>query len=146
MQIIKGEYRQAWVLLNKSYQLDNNNYYAWFYKALIAYYMKEYDDTLSKLNEAENRITHRYQKKHVTRQRMRVAKKTGDKELTEKMYKKNIEDFPENAYMYGNYASFLLDNDRPEESVIYYEKAISISPYQQAINSLEEAKQKVVNK
>ena len=140
--IIKNEYRKAWDLLNKSHQLDNNNYYAWFYKALIYYYMKGYDDSLPNLDEAEKHITHRYQKKLITRQRQRVARKQGNKVLEEKMYKKNIEDFPENAYMYGNYASFLLNNDRPRESVIYYEKAISIKPYPKAIEKLEEAKRK----
>lgn len=142
MLIIKNEYRKAWEFLNKSYQLDNSNYYAWFYKALISYYMKGYDDTLSNLDEAEKHITHRYQKKFITRQRQRVARKQGDKALEEKMYKKNIEDFPENAYMYGNYANFLLKNGRPRESVVYYEKAISITPYPNALNKLEEAKRK----
>jgi len=140
--IIKKEYRKAWKLLNKSYQLDKSNYYSWFYKGIIDYYMKGYDDSLSNLDEAEKLITHRYQRKLITRQRQRIARKQGDKNLEERMYKKNIEDFPKNAYMYGNYASFLLKNSRPKESVFYYEKAISIAPYQKAVNKLKEAKKK----
>lgn len=104
--------------------------------------MKGYKDAVSNLDEAESQITHKYQKKLITRQRQRVARKLGDKVLEERMYKKNIDDFPENAYMYGNYASFLLKNGRPEESVVFYEKAISISPYTRALKKLEEAKRK----
>ena len=142
VMIIKQEYKKAWHLLNKAYKLDKSNYYTWLYKSLIGYYMKAYDDALSNLDEAEKHITHRYQNKMVTRQRQRVARRVGDKALEEKMYKKNIDDFPDNPYMYGNYASFLLRNDRPKESVFYYEKAISITPYPRAVEKLKEAKRK----
>lgn len=141
--IIKGEYRKAWDHLNTAYQLDNSNFYAWFYKALVFYYKQGYDKALENLDEAEALITHRYQIKMVTRQKGNVARQTGDTALEEKMYKKNIEDFPQNAYMYGNYGSFLLRNNRPKEAVHIYEQAIAISPYPQARKMLEKAKKEL---
>lgn len=146
MEIIKAEYRKAWELLNQAYRVDNENFYAWFYKAIIHVKKKGYDEAWTYLDEAEKRISHRYQMKLVTRERQGVARKKGDVLLEERMYKKNIEDFPENAYMYGNYGSFLLRNGRPEESIIYYEKAIAITPYPLALKKLKEAKTKANGK
>lgn len=142
IKIIQKKYREAWDLLNQSYRLDNENFYAWFYRALIHYYMKGYEDAWTHLDEAQERVTERYQKKLVTRQRQRIARKQGNKVLEEQMYKRNIEDFPDNPYMYGNYASFLLANKRYKESVDFYEKAIAIKPYPRALSKLEEAKKK----
>ena len=140
MYIIKKEYRKAWGELNTSYALDNNNFYAWFYKGLVYYYMKGYEKAVVNLDEAEKNIIHRYHKKLVTRQRQRVARKMGDKELEEKMYKKNIQNFPDNAYMYGNYAGFLFRNKRYEKAAEFYEKAINIKPYAHAQGQLIKAK------
>ena len=58
--IIKKEYKKAWTLLNKSYEINNNNFYTWYYKGLIDFYIKRYNNSLSNLNQGEKLITHRY--------------------------------------------------------------------------------------
>ncbi|WP_133297426.1 tetratricopeptide repeat protein [Motiliproteus coralliicola] len=142
VMIIKQQYREAWNSLNTAYQRDNNNFYAWFYKGIIGYYMKDYDRALSHFDKAQTLTTKRYHQKLVTRQKQRVARGQGNKLLEEQLYIKNINDYPDNAYMYGNYAHYLLKNNRPSESVTYYKKAISIKPYRQALKMLIVAEEK----
>lgn len=138
--IIKSEYKQAWEFLNKAHQIDKDNYYVWLYKSLIYYYMRDYEHALLTLENAEMLVQHKYHNKFITREKQRIARKTGNKELEESMYKKNIENFPDNAYMYGNYGAFLYRNKRYAEAVEYYSKAVSIKSYPNAVEWLEKSK------
>ncbi len=137
--IIQKKYKKAWFELNKAYQLNNASFYTWYYKAVINYYMKDYTKAASHLDEAEPFRLHNYQKRFITRIRQKVARAVGNKKLEEAMYLRNINDFPESAYMYGNYGNFLLKNKRYNESIEYYKKAIQINPYNLAKRQLEKA-------
>lgn len=140
--IIKGNYKKAWMILNKAYKLDEKSFYAWFYRGVISRLMQDYERAEKNFIEAQNNISHKYQKKLVTRQRQYAAEAAGDHEKEEEMLLLNIADFPRNAYMYGNYANFLYRFQRYEEAVDFYVKAIAITPYGNAIKWHKKAKEK----
>lgn len=143
-QIIKGNYKKAWYTLNKAYELDNDNFYPWYLRGVISYFMRDYKKAEELFLESEKKSEFKYQRKLVTRYRQKVARKKGNYSKEEKLLQKNIRENPDNAYMYSHYAGFLKRQKRYKEAIKYYEKAIDIKPYNNAIRQLEELK-KVVN-
>ncbi len=145
IQIINGDLKGAWLTLNKAYEIDPQDFYPWYYRAVISVRMKDFKRADSLLNEAEARSARFYQKSWVAGRRINVAKLIGDEDGIEQAYKKSIEIDPTSPHRYGNYAHYLKWKKRYKEAIIYYEKAISISPYPIALKELEEARRLLNN-
>lgn len=139
-KIISRDLRGADRLLDRAGELDPNNFYLWYYRSVVNYARKEYEYSRINLEIARGLTTHYYQRKLITRQNQRNAKKMGDIKLQEELYVQNIRDFPENAYMYGNYANFLKYQKRFRESALEYQKAVAINPYGRAVEQLKKVK------
>lgn len=139
--IIKKEYQTAWTLLNASYSNDKTNYYPWYLRGVIAVKMNDPKRAALQFDEAEKFAIHKYQHRQLNYQRQYIAKMNGDVAAEEKLLKKNIQDNPDKANLYGNYAQFLKKHKRYDEAIEYWEKAISISPYPHAIEQLNKTKE-----
>jgi tetratricopeptide (TPR) repeat protein len=145
IQIINGDLKGAWLTLNKAYEKDPQDFYPWYYRAVISVRMRDFKRAGSLLNEAEARATSFYQRSWVAGRRISVAKLIGDESGIEDAYKKSIEIDPTSPHRYGNYAHYLKRKKRYKEAIVYYEKAISISPYPIALKGLQESKRLLNN-
>lgn len=145
LQIIEGEYRKAWFTLNEAHQLDNNNFYPWFLKGVISYFMGDYSSAEELLIKSEKISEFKYQRRLATRYRQKVARQEGDSSKEEELLLKNIRENPDYAYMYSHYAGFLERQQRYKEAIEYYEKTIAIKPYPNAIRQLERLKEEMSN-
>ncbi len=126
--------------LNRAYEIDPDDFYPWYYRAVISVRMKDFEKADSYLNEAELRADQFYQSSWVTGRRINVAKLIGDEASIDRAYRKSIEVDPTSPHRYGNYAHYLQKKKRYKEAIAYYEKAISITPYPAALKGLEETK------
>jgi tetratricopeptide (TPR) repeat protein len=139
MLITKSEYSRAEELLEKSNKLQDSFYY-WLYKGTLSQEKKEYNDAQTYYDIAEGYADSEGLRSMLMDRRKEIAKESGDFEKAEQYYLDEIARDPESAYSYGNYAGFLLCTGRFEESIGYYEKAISIKPYPKVLLGLEVAK------
>lgn len=138
--ILKGEYQNAWAILNEAHRLDANSFYPWYFRGIISEKMRDAPRARSSFDEAERRVSHEYQISLINIHRQKVAKFSMLYDEQERLLKENIASNPNASIYYGNYARFLMDHKRYDEAVAYWEKAIAISPYRQALEKLAEAK------
>ena len=138
--IIKRDFVKANTLVDKAHELNPSSFYAWLYKGTIALLAGQPEDARIRFEEAALHSTQAYQK-NIVRGRIRdIFQITGNVVEEENHLLEDIQLEPNNAYAYGSYANFLMCQGRAQESIPYWEKAISITPYQHAINRLEEAR------
>jgi len=141
IQMINGDLKGAWLTLNRAHGINPDDFYPWYYRAVISVRMKDFKKADSYLNEAEERAAQHYQESWVAARRISVAKLIGDEVGIDSAYKKSIEVDPLSPHKYGNYANYLKRKKRYKEAIDYYQKAISISPYPIALKGIEEARQ-----
>jgi tetratricopeptide (TPR) repeat protein len=140
LYIVKSNFSEAEELLDKSNSLETDNYYYWLYRGTLSQEKKEYDDAKTYYDIAEGYATQRGMRALIRDRKKDLAKVTGDFAEAEQYYLDDIARNPQSAYSYGNYAGFLLCTGRFDESIEYYEKAISIKPYPKVLFGLEIAK------
>ncbi len=142
LYIVKSDFSRTEELLEKSYSLKQNNFYYWLYKGTLSQEKKEYAEAQKLYDTAGSYATKEGMRSLIRTRKRDLAKLTGNLDEAERLYIDEIHRDPGNAYSYGNYAGFLLCNGRFDESIPYYEKAISISPYPKVLLGLEFAKMK----
>ena len=138
--ILKTEFKEAWQLLNTAHSLDPESFYPWYFRGILYEKMKSAQKANECLNEALLHAKYGYQKSIVNIHLQKVAAFSGDINQQEKLLLQNIQDNKNNAAYYGNYARFLMNHFRYKEAVQYWEKALAISTYQEALQGLDEAK------
>lgn len=138
--ILKGEYQMAFTMLNEAHRLDGNSFYPWYFRGIIAEKMRDAPRARSAFDEAERRVSHEYHNSLINIHRQKVAKFSKLYDEQERLLQENIAHNPNASVYYGNYAKFLMAHKRYDEAIAYWEKAIAISPYRQAIAELAEAK------
>ena len=129
IQIITENYRDAWEALNKAHALDPDDFYPWYYRAVIGLTMKDPVRAEAALEEAERRADAPYQIKWVAGRRIKLARLQDDFKAEETHYKAAIDIDPMAPHPYGNYANFLRKHKRYDEAISYYEKAVSLGSY-----------------
>lgn len=139
--IINRQHKKAWNTLNTTHQLDNNNFYAWYLRAIISIQMRDTRKAKGYFAEARSRAKNNYQHSWINLRLTDVAESEGDTKEQERLYLDNIQLFSDSAHAYGNYANFLRKQKRYEESIDYYQRAIDIEPYPLAERELEKVKQ-----
>lgn len=119
--------------MNTADSLDEQSFYPWYLRTIIAIHHKDEDFAAEGFKEIESRASKKYQKRLLLRERMRLAKAT-----------KNLEELdPDYAYAWGNYGSFLLGQKRYREAVHNLERAVELKPYGLAVSQLAEARRKL---
>ena len=139
LQIIMGNNRGAWEEVNRAYELDESGFYPWFLRAVICIRMRDTKRAEEPLAEAEQKASQAYQRRWVYDQRNEIGRLTGDLKMRETYLKKVIDLLPNEATPLGNYAGFLKDQQRYDEAVVYYRKAIAINPYPMVVEGLKQA-------
>lgn len=141
IEIILGNHRTAWDILNNAYRKNPDDFYPWYFRSVISTEMKDRERSESALEEARKRIVLPYQERFVLQQKRTIAAIMGDDNEMEAAYKAIIDHDPESAHAYGNYGNFLLRLGRYDEAIANNEKAVSISPYPLALEQLERARE-----
>lgn len=140
VQIVHGQYRNAWDTLNSAYANDPDDFYPWYFRSVISTEMRERERAEQYIAEAEKRIVRPLHEGFVLGQRQNIVLAMGSEQEKEESYLVNIEHDPDDAYAYGNYGSFLLRRERYEEAESMLEKALSIRRYRAAEEDLEKAR------
>ena len=143
VQTIQGELRKAWEHLNIADSLDEQSFYPWYLRTVIAIHNKDEAFAKRGFEEIETKIRHDYQRRLLLHERIRLAKLTKNLNERDRLHRAMIDLEPNYAYAWGNYGSFLLAQKRYREAAHYLEKAVSINPYPLAVNQLEEARSKL---
>jgi tetratricopeptide (TPR) repeat protein len=78
----------------------------------------------------------------VNEQLKRMAEARGDKAEVERLLKEDLTLLPDFPQVYGNYALFLMQQNRLDEAIAEYERAIKLGPYPNAEQQLAEAKRR----
>lgn len=140
LQIIQGQYREAWDTLNKAHELDRTDFNPWYLMGILNRYYGEHDQSRKMLRRAASAVEHPYQTRWVMDQRIELAEAMDDPAAEERVHLEVVATFPERAHGYGNYGAFLLEQDRYEEAIVQYEKALEIQRYPLAEEQLEKAR------
>lgn len=140
LQIIEGEYREAWDTLNTAHELDPDDFHPWYLMGVLNRYYQEYDQSRRMLRRAMAASVHPYQKRWVLGQRKEIAEATNDADAEEKVHREIVTTFPDRAHGHGNYGAFLLEQKRYEDAIAQYEKALEIQRYPLAEQQLEKAR------
>lgn len=138
IQMINGDLKGSWLTLNRAYELNREDFYPWYYRAVISIRMGDYRIANSYLDKAGAYAKKDYQKSWVADRRIYLAKLLGDESAIESAYKKTIEADPKSPHAHGNYANYLKSKKRYAEAISYYRKAIEIAPYPLAQEGLKE--------
>ncbi|HAC26271.1 MULTISPECIES: tetratricopeptide repeat protein [Marinobacter] len=141
--IIQGELRTAWDHLNTADSLNEQSFYPWYLRTVIAIHHKDEKFAAEGFKEIESRASQKYQKRLLLHERMRLAKATKNLEERDRLHRKMIELDPDYAYAWGNYGSFLLGQKRYREAVHNLERAVELKPYGLAVSQLAEARRKL---
>lgn len=56
VQIIEGEYREAWETLNTAHAKDPDNFYPWYFRSVISEQMRDRERAEHAIDEAEKRV------------------------------------------------------------------------------------------
>jgi Tfp pilus assembly protein PilF len=141
--IIQGELRTAWDHLNTADSLDEQSFYPWYLRTVIAIHHKDEKFAAEGFKEIESRASQKYQKRLLLQERMRLAKATKNLVERDRLYREMIDLDPDYAYAWGNYGSFLLGQKRYREAVHNLERAVELKPYGLAVSQLAEARRKL---
>jgi tetratricopeptide (TPR) repeat protein len=138
LQIIAGDHAAAAPSLDKAAELAPDDFYPWYYRAVIALKAKDAQAAIEGLDAAQARAAMPFQKEWVVDRRIDVAQLKGDPAEEERLHKQLIAISPASSHYYGNYALFLRKQKRFDESVEHYRKALAIRPYRLAREQLQE--------
>lgn len=140
VQIVRGEYREAWKTLNSAHANDPESFYPWYFRSVISVQMRDRGRAEQAADEAEKRADNHDQQRFVLGQRKSIALAMGSEAEKEASYRAIIEHVPDSPYAYGNYGAFLLRRGRYQEAEAMLEKAVSNGAYPAAVEDLEEAR------
>ena len=144
--IIKEDYEKANLYLERANALDKKSYYMWLYKGTLAFKQKQYDLAKTLYDTAFVYAATSHEKTLINIRRRDLASRLGNIAEQERLLLANIQNNPNSAYSYGNYGSFLISHERYKEAIKYLEKAVSITPYNLALENLKLAKVVVKNR
>lgn len=140
LQMIAGDYKKAWRTLSRAHELAPDAFYPWYIHGVLHRYYERYDKGRELLQRAQANADHDYQVRWVLRARIDYAEDLGDTGLEERLRREVISRFDDRAHAYGNYGAFLLEQDRYQEAIEQFEKALSIQRYPLAKRQLEKAR------
>jgi tetratricopeptide (TPR) repeat protein len=141
LQIVKKDFQKAQELLNTVQALDPESFYGWYFQGVLYEKLATPEKAREFLDKAESHVQYEYQRVLVNLHRQNVAALQKDFSEEEQLLKENIANDPENPHLYGNYAHFLMQHGRYVEAVEYWQKAIRLGPYPDAVKRLREAEQ-----
>lgn len=90
LQIIRGEYKKAWQTLNRAYHLDKSNFYPWYLRGIIAYFMNDLQKAENMLVESQERAEFKFQRRIAIGYRQEVARQAGNYLKEEQLLLQNI--------------------------------------------------------
>jgi tetratricopeptide (TPR) repeat protein len=140
LKSLQGDYKAAWEVLTEAYKRNPNSFYPWYFRGIIAEKMRDAVIGRFYFDEAEKRVAYKYQASLLNIHRQQLAKLSGDLAEQERLLKDNIANSPDKPHFYGNYASFLMSQKRYDEAIQYWQKAIELGPYREALKQLEQTK------
>jgi tetratricopeptide (TPR) repeat protein len=140
LRILQGDYKAAWEVLAEAYKRNPNSFYLWYFRGIIAEKMRDAVKGKLYFDEAEQRVAYKYQASLLNIHRQKLAKISGDLAEQERLLKDNIAHSPDKPHFYGNYAHFLMSQERYDEAIQYWQKAIELGPYLHALEQLEQTK------
>jgi len=129
LQILDGDYKDAWDTLNRAHELDKRNFHAWYLMGVLNRLYKQYEESGNMLSKARRAAEHQYQERWVLQARKDIAEATDDAAAEEEVHRELISLSPQRAHAYGNYGAFLLEQDRYDEAIDRFDKALSIRRY-----------------
>ncbi|MGL6159461.1 hypothetical protein [Microbulbifer sp.] len=138
--ILQEEYKKAWMALGRAHELDPDSFYPWYFRGIIAEKMRDAGRASGYFDEAEQRVAFDHQQNLVNIHRQKVARFSKDLAEQERLLKENIKNNPESSTYHGNYAQFLKEQKRYQESLKYWEKAVELGPSPNALKKLEEVR------
>jgi tetratricopeptide (TPR) repeat protein len=140
LYIVMREFSQAEAFIQKAKNLDRENFYPWYFEGILFVKEGHAERAKSSFNEAELKITQNYQSALLNRHRQELAELENNPIEQEKLLKDNIAMNPSDPILYGNYATFLKNQGRYNESVIQWENALQHGYYRHAEEQLIETK------
>ena len=135
-RIIMKQYKTAWAHLEEAQKIDNDDYESWLLKAAIAQKAGNTSTALTFLKQAQSRVNHGYQQLDVNEVRLSLSVGEGNTVVQEQIFLEDIEAQPDNPYVYGRFAAFLMQQRQYRRAARYWQKAIDIRPYQTAREGL----------
>jgi tetratricopeptide (TPR) repeat protein len=123
-----------------AHQIDPENFRVWSGQAVCSWGQGDARKSEAALAGAAARVHTVYDQVTLNQQRVRVARSRGDLAEVERILKEDIALQPASPWAHGNYAGFLKGQNRLDEAIREYEKAIAIAPYPIAQRGLEETR------
>lgn len=128
LYILRKDFASAERNIAKAKELDPNSFYPWYFEGIYFEKLRDIAAARKALDEAEVRATRLDQRNSVNRHRSRVAGIAYDPVQQEQLLLKNISLNPEDGRLYSEYARFLMCKGRYEESIVQWEKTLSLMP------------------
>jgi tetratricopeptide (TPR) repeat protein len=130
---------QAEAEIDRAFKISKENFYPWYFHGILNKKKRRVAEAHSQFNEAEKWIQNPFHKRLLHTHREDLYELTGNLAKRESLLKKLIAAAPTEPQPHGNYACFLMENGRVDESVYQWEKAVELGPYPIATEQLKEA-------
>jgi tetratricopeptide (TPR) repeat protein len=140
--VIQSRFADAHHELRIAQQLAPDDFRAWFYDAECWWKQGDAAKTDVALQRARVHVQTAREQVAVNNQLERMARARGDMAEVERILKDDIRLLPSFPQVYGNYALFLLKQNRLDESIEQYERALKIGWYPAAAQQLGVARQR----
>jgi len=137
--IVLKEFDNARTHLETAKQLDSDSFYYWYFEGVFAEMQQDRQRAYQFFDESEKRIKHKHQTRLIANHRLNLAEIAGDIKTEETLLLDIIKAKPSSPHVYGNYGVFLNNNDRFEEAIVQYKKAIELGTYPLAVKGLGKA-------
>lgn len=128
LSILRKDFANAERNISKAKELDPSNFYPWYFEGIYYEKLRDIASANKAFDEAEVRATRSDQRTNVNRHRSRVASIAHDPIQQEQLLLKNISLNPKDGLLYSEYARFLMCKGRYEESIVQWEKTLSLIP------------------
>ncbi len=128
LHILRKDFANAERNISKAKELDPSNFYPWYFEGIYYEKLRDIASANKAFNEAEVRATRSDQRTNVNRHRSRVASIAHDPVQQEQLLLKNISLSPKDGRFYSEYARFLMCKGRYEESIVQWEKTLTLMP------------------
>ncbi len=142
LYILTKDFPRALESLDHALRLDKESFYPWYFKGILFEKQRKWREAKDLFDEAEKRAQFKYHHMILNSHRGRVAVHEGDMVKKERLLKINIKNNPGNIWMYDNYADFLVSQERYDEAIAMWKKAVSIQPYNRGFRKIKETEKR----
>jgi len=129
IQLIKGQYAQATIFLEKHSAVDGKNFRHYYFSGEIAVKKEDTASAKNFFREAVSKANNPAEVALAENGRLNIAELESDDKTVEEIYLNMIKVDPKDIWNYGNYGAYLSNHGQHEKAMEYFKKGRELGSY-----------------